>query len=49
LTADELGVKFRANAGRALPPDKVDALLAAVGSLPSAPSATPLLRLTVAV
>ncbi|MGV9380107.1 MmgE/PrpD family protein [Nonomuraea sp. NPDC003707] len=49
LTADELGVKFRANAGRALPPDRVDALLAAVGDLPSAPSAAPLLRLTVAM
>ncbi|MFI7635590.1 MmgE/PrpD family protein [Nonomuraea sp. NPDC049400] len=48
LTQDELAVKFRANAGRALPPDDVEALLAAVGSLPSAPSVTPLLRLTVA-
>ncbi|GAA3611082.1 MmgE/PrpD family protein [Nonomuraea rosea] len=48
LTREELAVKFRSNAGRALPPERLDALLAAAADLPSAPLATPLLRLTVA-
>ncbi|MEU8105909.1 MmgE/PrpD family protein [Nonomuraea muscovyensis] len=48
LTREELAVKFRANAGRALPADQVEALLAAARELPVSPSPAALLRLTVA-
>uniref|UniRef100_UPI000DE1FA73 MmgE/PrpD family protein n=1 Tax=Nonomuraea lactucae TaxID=2249762 RepID=UPI000DE1FA73 len=48
LTAEELAVKFRANAARALPPDQVEALLVAARDLPEAPTAATLLRLAVA-
>jgi hypothetical protein len=41
-------VKFRANAGRALPPGQVDALLDAARDLAGAPSPARLLRLAVA-
>ncbi|MEU0572856.1 hypothetical protein ABZ297_46680 [Nonomuraea sp. NPDC005983] len=48
LTREELAVKFRANATRALPDDQVTALIAEAGELRTAPSLTPLLNLTVA-
>ncbi|WP_312887941.1 MmgE/PrpD family protein [Nonomuraea rhodomycinica] len=46
LTREELEVKFRSNAGRALRAEAVEELLAAARALPSAPSAAPLPRLT---
>uniref|UniRef100_UPI001C5EF0FC MmgE/PrpD family protein n=1 Tax=Nonomuraea rhizosphaerae TaxID=2665663 RepID=UPI001C5EF0FC len=48
LTAEELAVKFRTNAGRALGGDRVAALVTAGRGLPEAASVGPLLRLTVA-
>ncbi|MEV0198872.1 MmgE/PrpD family protein [Nonomuraea sp. NPDC050691] len=48
LTREELEVKFRSNAGRALRLEAVEELLAAARALPSAPSAPALLRLTTA-
>ncbi|MEV1249621.1 MmgE/PrpD family protein [Nonomuraea sp. NPDC049750] len=48
LTAEELAVKFRTNAGRALDPDRVAALVTAGRGLPEAPTVAPLLRLTIA-
>jgi 2-methylcitrate dehydratase PrpD len=48
LTREELAVKFRANAGRALPPGQVDALLDAARDLAGAPSPARLLGLAVA-
>jgi 2-methylcitrate dehydratase PrpD len=48
LTEEELAVKFRDNARRALPGERVDAIVAACRGLPAATSLAPLLRLTVA-